>query len=69
MRFDLEELENKLNNIEKMSNETEIIELTDNSLSDTFLYDKDSIIELYILFIMFSLFTINTNKLNVYDVD
>ena len=69
MRFDLEELENKLNNIEKMSNETKIIELNDNSLSETFLYDKDSIIELYILFIMFSLFTINTNKLNVYDVD
>lgn len=69
MRFDLEELENKLNNIEKMSNETKIIELNDNSLSETFLYDKDSIIELYMLFIMFSLFTINTNKLNVYDVD
>lgn len=69
MRFDLEELENKLNNIEKMSNETKIIELNNNSLNETFLYDRDSIIELYMLFIMFSLFTINTNKLNVYDVD
>ena len=69
MRFNLEELENKLNNIEKMSNEAKIIELNNNSLNETFLYDRDSIIELYMLFIMFSLFTINTNKLNVYDVD
>ena len=69
MVFNLEELENKLNNIEKMSNEAKFIKLNDNSLDKTFLYNKDSIAELYILFIIFSLVPLESTQLNDYDVD
>lgn len=69
MVFNLEELEKKFNNIEKISNEAKIIKLNDNSLDKTFLYNKDSVTELYILFIVFSLMPLESIQFNDYDVD
>ena len=67
MVFDLEELENKIDNISKLSYDI------DNKLScnidNTYLSNRDSITELYILFILFSLVPLENIQLNDYDVD
>tara|TARA_Y100000817_G_C16558454_1_gene412056 strand:- start:368 stop:556 length:189 start_codon:yes stop_codon:yes gene_type:complete len=60
-KFDLERIEKNLNNAQNNYN--------DIKLSDTYIYDKNSIIELYILFIMFSIFPMKNIKLTEYDVD
>ena len=60
-KFDLEKIEKKLNNAQNNYN--------DIKLSDTYIYDKNSITELYILFIMFSIFSMKNIKLTEYDVD
>lgn len=59
MVFNLEELENKIDNISKLSYD----------IDNTYLYNKDSITELYILFILFSLVPLESTQLNDYDVD
>lgn len=62
MKFDLDKLEKKINNINKISHD----------IDDTFLYDKNSINELYLLFFLFALVPTKLNKfneLNEYDVD
>tara|TARA_Y100001958_G_C21247521_1_gene578957 strand:- start:4344 stop:4523 length:180 start_codon:yes stop_codon:yes gene_type:complete len=59
MVFDLEELENKIDNISKLSYD----------IDNTYLSNKDSITELYILFILFSLVPLESTQLNDYDVD
>jgi hypothetical protein len=70
MKFDLDKLEKKINNI--YSNIDNKISCDNNN---TFLYNKDTINELYLLFVLFSLFPIKLNKLNKlnelneYDVD
>ena len=60
-KFDLERIEKNLNNAQNNYN--------DIKLSNTYIYDKNSIIELYILFIMFSIFPSKDIKLTEYDVD
>ena len=60
-KFDLERIEKNLNNAQNNYN--------DIKLSDTYIYDKNSIIELYILFIMFAIIPSKDIKLTEYDVD
>ena len=60
-KFNLERIEQNLNNAQNNYN--------DIKLSNTYIYDKNSIIELYILFIIFSIFPSKDIKLTEYDVD
>tara|TARA_B100001094_G_scaffold333358_2_gene411054 strand:- start:4525 stop:4719 length:195 start_codon:yes stop_codon:yes gene_type:complete len=64
MKFDLDKLEKKINNIS-----SNIDNKISCNIENTFLYNKDTINELYLLFVLFSLFPIKLNELNEYDVD
>ena len=64
MKFDLDKLEKKINNIS-----SNIDNKISYNIENTFLYNKHTINELYLLFVLFSLLPIKLNELNEYDVD
>ena len=67
MIYNLEKIEKNLKNAQ--NNIDNSIDLNTIQLSTTYLNNKESICELYILFILFTIFPIKNIKLTEYDVD